>query len=94
MQRMETSGGFSTAILCLNGDGGIQDDGGQKHVAFDCCGLGCLVGAQTLEGPASPDQHLAYPAERAYEPALSPSRARPSLTRAHGPGLRGPPAIG
>lgn len=91
MQRMETSGAFSTAVLCLNGGSQAEDQSGQQHVAFDCCGLGCLVGAHALEGPSAPDQTLAYPAERTYDVGSTPGETKRAIAKSHGPGLRGPP---
>lgn len=92
MQRMEAPAGFATEIICLNGDAGAPSGDHEQHKTFDCCGLGCLVGAQSLGAPVSPALALAYPAERALR--ANPARAGPKLKVAgsYGPGLRGPPA--
>lgn len=92
MQRMQPADGFATAVLCLNSSSDAPSDSGQQHVAFDCCGLGCLVGAHALEGPASPESDLTYPVEQAYEPGSTHGDLRSSASKSHGPGLRGPPS--
>lgn len=92
MQRMQGADALAMAVLCVNGQSQAPAESGQKHVAFDCCGMGCLVGAHALEGPASPDRDLTYPVEQAYEAGSTHGGLRSSVSKAHGPGLRGPPS--
>jgi len=94
MDRMQAHGGFAAEIICLNTGSASPADDGAQTAPFDCCGLGCLVGAQTLQSPGAPDQALVYPADRRFETERE-NRAAPSAGIPDG-GLRsrGPPAIG
>lgn len=93
-QQMMVHAAANAEVICLNS---VSDaDGAAEHhqSPFSCCGVGCLVGAQALEGPSAPDQRLAYPAERGYEPAAAalPGETRPRAVESSGP--RAPPAAG
>lgn len=92
-QEMHARSGLATEVICLNSETDASDTSDHAS-AFACCGVGCLVGSQALDGPSAPDQRLTYPAARAYEPpaAAEIREARPRLTEGSGP--RAPPAIG
>lgn len=90
VERMQAAHELAGQVICLNGASDAEPD----HAApFDCCGLGCLVGAQSLPSPSAPDQNLVYPAARAFDAAdlAEPSAAPRPASRGSSP--RAPPAV-
>ncbi len=88
MQRVPVGEDPAQQIICLNGASGGHGD---HATPFDCCGIGCLVGAQVLDGPDSPEQALTYPGERRLEPGPLVEAVVSIARSAEGPGPRGPP---
>lgn len=94
MASMQAHGDPAWQVNCLNSDASAPADQSSDTSPFDCCGVGCLVGAQTLQSPDSPEQALVYPSALRFEQAREPVGPRAHAAPTHGPSPRGPPAIG
>jgi hypothetical protein len=83
---------LAAQVICQNGQASVPDADKPMPSPFDCCGVGCTVGLQSLHSPSSPEQALSYPADREFEVDRAAAGTVGPVSAAEGPSPRGPPA--